>query len=138
MKGYFLRRLLEIRTYDDIYTASKKEFNRSGSGTPSDVTAWAVMKAEDAIKAMQAEFEDILAVEKTMLQLNKQQRKAVEIVYFTEPEKDLEKGDISDRVHKAELAIPASEQSVYNWLKKARRTFAKERGLKRTRETRSN
>lgn len=123
---------LKQKVYDDIYTASKKEFNRSGSGTPSDATAWAVMKAEDAIKEMQAEFEDILAVEKTMLQLNKHQRKAVEIVYFTEPEKDLEKGDISDRVHKAELTIPASERSIYRWLFKARKFFAKERGMRTT------
>lgn len=121
---------LKQKVYDEIYTASKKEYYRSGSGQPSDATACAVMKAEDAIKAMQAEFEDIIAVEKTMLQLNKHQRKAVEIVYFTEPEKDLEKGDISDRVHKAELEIPASEDTIYRWLRKARRVFAKERGLR--------
>lgn len=121
---------LKQKVYDEIYTASKKEFYRSGNGQHSDATACAVMKAEDAVREMQAEFEDILAVEKTMLQLNTHQRKAVEIVYFTEPEKDLEKGDISDRVHKAELEIPASEQSIYNWLKKARRTFAEERGLR--------
>lgn len=121
---------LKKKVYDEIYTASKKEYYRSGNGMPTDATACAVMKAEDTIKAMQAEFEDIIAVEKTMLQLNKHQRKAVEIVYFTEPEKDLEKGDISDRVHKAELEIPASEQSVYKWLRKARKMFAKERGLR--------
>lgn len=125
---------LKKKVYDEIYTASKKEHYRSGSGMPSDVTAYAVMNAEDAIKSMQAEFEDIIAVEKTILRLNKHERRAVEIVYFTDPKKDLEKGDISDRVHRAELEIPASEKSIYRWLKTARMIFSKERGLRTTRK----
>lgn len=54
----------------------------------------------------------------------------MEIVYFADPKKELEKKDISDRVHKAELGIPTSERSIYSWLKMARGIFARERGLR--------
>ena len=121
---------LEQMVRDRIYQQSRKAVLRSGSGMPSDATAVAVMKAEDAVRDLQAEILDITAVEKTLKRLNAQQRKAVEIVYFTDPEKDLERNDISDRVHKAELSIPASEQSIYKWLRKARIFFAEERGLR--------
>ena len=121
---------LEQMVRDCIYQQSKREVLRSGNGMPSDATAVAVMKAEDAVQDLQAEMMDIIAVEKTLMRLNEQQRKAVEIVYFTDAEKDLEKNDISNRVHKAELYIPASEQSVYRYLKKAREIFAEERGLR--------
>lgn len=121
---------LKQKVYDEIYTASKKEYYRSGNGILSDATAYAVMKADDAVRSMQAEFEDIIAVEKTLIRLTRHQRMAVEIVYFAEPKRELGKGDISDRVHKAGIEIPASEDTVYRWLRKARRVFAEERGLR--------
>ncbi len=125
---------LEQMVRDTIYEKSKREFCRSGMGMHSDATAYAVMKAEDAVREMQAEFEDIIAVEKTMQRLTHHQRKAVEIVYFTDPDKELEKNDISNRVHQAELEIPASERSIYGWLYKARKIFAEERGLRTTKK----
>ncbi|MGN1231562.1 MAG: hypothetical protein ACI4TP_06645, partial [Anaerotignum sp.] len=118
---------LKQKVYDEIYTASKKEIYRSGSGMPVDATAYAVVKAEGELHNMEAEFRDIIAVEKTMMQLRRDQKKAVEMVYFEEPEKPLKKGVISDRVHKAEFEIPASERSIYEWLARARRIFAEER-----------
>ena len=121
---------LEQMVRDRIYQQSKREFLRSGSGTPISPTEYAAMKAEDAVRDLQAELMDIIAVEKTLVRLNLQQRKAVEIVYFADPEKDLERNDISNRVHRAELSIPASEKSVYRYLKKAREIFAEERGLR--------
>ena len=116
----------------EIYTKSRKEYLRSGQGSADDATAHAVMAAEDAVKEMSAEINDIVAVEKTMRRLGVHQRKAVEIVYFTDADKPLEKNDISDRVHQAEIEIPASERSIYEWLAKARRIFAEERGLRHT------
>ncbi|WP_312059377.1 hypothetical protein [Anaerotignum sp.] len=113
-----------------IYEQSSREIVRFGSGTYSDSTAYSAMKGEDATCEMAAEFLDIMAVEKTLVQLNEYQRLAVEVVYFTDAKKELEKGDISKRVHKAGLIIPASERNVYNWLARARRVFAKERGLR--------
>ncbi len=115
---------------DRIYEQSKREIFRSGSGSYADNTACAVMKAEDEILDLQAEILDIIAVEKTMKQLAPGQRKAVEIVYFTDAGKELEKGDISKRVNKAEIEIPASTITIYRWLKNARFIFSQERGLR--------
>jgi hypothetical protein len=115
---------------DMIYEQLHREIIRSGSGSYSDSTAYTAMKAEDKVVDMTGEFLDIIAVEKTLMQLDKYQRMAVEIVYFMDAKKQLEKGDISKRVHKAGLAIPASERNIYNWLAKARKVFAKERGLR--------
>lgn len=121
---------LKQQVRDRIYEQSRHETIRTGSGSYSDSTAYAVMKAEDEVLHMEAEFLDIIAVEKTLKQLTIHQKKAVEIVYFTDAKKDLKKGEISERVHKAEMAIPASERNIYNWLRYARRIFAKERGLR--------
>lgn len=121
---------LKQQVKERIYEQSKREIIRSGSGTHSDNTACAVMKAEDEILNMQADILDIIAVEKTLRQLNKYQRTAVEIVYFAEADRDLTRNDISQRVHKAELTIPAGEKTVYRWLSKARKIFARERGLR--------
>jgi len=113
-----------------IYEQTSREIIRTGSGTHSDSTAYLAMAADDASCEMAAEFLDIMAVEKTLMQLNEHQRAAIEIVYFTDAKKELQKGEISKRVHKAEMEIPASEQSIYNWLRKARKIFASERGLR--------
>ncbi|MDD3393797.1 MAG: hypothetical protein PHG19_04035 [Anaerotignum sp.] len=121
---------LKQQVKERIYEQSKREIFRSGSGTHSDNTAYAVMKAEDEILNMQADILDIIAVEKTMRQLSKYQRQAVEIVYFVEADKELTRNDISQRVHKAELTIPAEERTIYRWLSRARKIFARERGLR--------
>ncbi len=121
---------LKQQVKDRIYEQTKREISRTGSGMPSDATAYAVMQAEEVVCNMQAEFLDIIAVEKTMRQLNKYQRQAVEIVYFVEADKELTRNDISQRVHKAELTIPAEERTIYRWLSRARKIFARERGLR--------
>lgn len=125
---------LEQKVREDIYKQSKREYFRSGSGMLGDATAYAVMRAEDAVREVQAELEDILAVEKTLQALNRMESQAVEIVYFADAERPLERNDISDRVHQAELTIPASERSIYGWLYKARKIFAEERGLRTTKK----
>lgn len=125
---------LKQRVYEDIYSRQKREYLRSGSGMLSDTTAYAVMAAEDAMRDMRAEFEDIIAVEKTLQRLTQPQRQAVELVYFINPEQPLERNDISERVHRAELEIPASERSIYGWLYRARKIFAEERGLRTTKK----
>lgn len=56
--------------------------------------------------------------------------KVLKMVYMADPQKDLRKHDISDRVHAAEIEIPASEGSIYRWLRITRELFAKERGLR--------
>lgn len=121
---------LEQIVRDRIYEQSKREYRRGGLGMHTDATAYAVMQAEDAVREMQAEFEDILAVERTLKRLTYAQRRAVELVYFAEPKREMERNDISDRVHQAELEIPASTDTIYRWLRSARMIFAEERGLR--------
>lgn len=100
----------------------------SGISKPTEA---ALMYAENVLHQKEAELLDILAVERTIIQLNRFEKQAVEIVYFEEPKKELEKRDISNRVQKAIIQIPASERSVYYYLKKARSIFAFERGLRK-------
>jgi len=108
-------------------------YGAKGSGV-SNPTEGALIKKENIIRQHAAEFEDIKAVEKTLavMQLSNgiAACKAVEMVYFKDCWKELEKGDIENRVHYAELHIPASRRQIYYWLSKARKLFAYERGLR--------
>lgn len=116
----------------------------SGVSKPTEA---AIMRAEAAVNEKLAEIKDMEAVEKTLAELRacssfyenpsrlmKHERTnivmAIEIVYFTDAEKELQKGDIHNRVHKAVLEIPASEKTVYRWLGKARKIFAEKRELR--------
>ena len=104
-----------------------------GSGICSPTEA-ALISKESAIADKAAELADIEAVDKVLHALDvcghRSILQAIEHVYFKDCWRDLEKGDISDRVHYAELHIPASERQIYYWLRKARRMVASERGLR--------
>jgi hypothetical protein len=134
---------LKQQLYDAALEASKREIMHSGN--ISKPTEYAVINAERAVDERKGELLDILAVEQVMAltegspegilcrsgnPMNYYIRRAIEIVYFADADKPLQKGDISMRVHKAELEIPASERQIYYWLSKARRMFAEERGLR--------
>ena len=98
-------------------------------------TEAALMRKETVLRDRAAEIADLAAVEKTLHIVGscvsgREVRLSMENVYFKDPWKDLEKGDIHDRVHYCEIHIPASERQIYRWLKKARLTFAEERGLR--------
>jgi len=97
-------------------------------------TEAALIRQEQIIAEHAAELADIEAVSKVLVSLDmcnhRDMIRAIEIVYFADCWRDLEKGDISTRVHKAELIIPASEKTIYRWLKQARIMLAKERGLR--------
>ena len=98
-------------------------------------TEQALLAAEGALEKRAAELNDLLAVENTLFILEKQGRRhdiisAVEAVYFADAHKDLGRGDISARVRRASLFIPAGEATVYRHLRYARRLFAIERGLR--------
>lgn len=103
------------------------------SGNIAKPTEYQILKMEEAEEQHIAEILDIAAVCKTIRAIEKINKgedikKAVEIVYMDDAEK--EKGVISARVAKAAIEIPASERSIYYWLKIARTIFAKERGLR--------
>lgn len=58
--------------------------------------------------------------------------KAIEQIYFVSPNKCLSSKKIGERVKRFAFMCPASERSVYRWLKIAREIFAQERGLNLT------
>lgn len=120
---------LEQQYYDEALNEYKKgEIKGSGISKP---TEQAVMYAEGRLRDKQAELWDILAVEKTLIQLDCCERQAVEMVYFEHAHRAIKKGEISERVTKASLYIPADERTVYRYLRKARLIFAYERGLRK-------
>lgn len=122
---------IKKRIYDEIYAQSSREqYSRGTTSVYSDSTAYAILQAEQKVSDLKAEIEDILAVEKTIAQVDKEVLDVIELVYFADPDKAIGKGEISNRVHKAEIKIYASERSIYMWLKKARLIFARERGLR--------
>jgi hypothetical protein len=117
---------------DDLKKNEIKRRREKGMGSPSEA---AIINAEKVIESRKAEFDDISAIEKTLQMLDychngHDIKLAIEYVYFKDCWKDLEKGDIQDKVHYAEIQIPACERNIYRWLKKARETFAEERGLR--------
>lgn len=120
------------KIYDEALEEYKKRLqSKSGISNPTEA---AIMRAEAAVNEKLAEIKDMEAVELTLRELEvsreRNMKKAVEIVYFTDAHKELEKGDINKRVHIAELSIPASERAIYKWLGKARKIFAGNRGLR--------
>ncbi|MCB2297781.1 hypothetical protein [Clostridium tagluense] len=106
-----------------------REGGKSGVSKPTES---AVIAAERAVSLKIAEIRDMEAVEKVIAELDVKRRrdiiKAIEYVYFSNPEKDIE--DIKAKVHHAEIFIPASERSIYRWLRQSRDLFAVERGLR--------
>lgn len=112
--------------YDDMVRSR-------GNGVCKPTEA-ALIRQEQIIAEHAAELADIEAVSKVLVSLDmcnhRDMIKAIEIVYFADCWRDLKKGDISARVHRAEIMIPASEKTIYRWLRAAREMFAKERGLR--------
>lgn len=106
---------------------------QKGAGICSP-TESALISKEKVIEEHAAELADIIAVDKVLYALDVCEHRsiiqAVEMVYFKDCWRDLEKGDISDRVHQAEIQIPASDRQVYRWLAQARKMVARERGLR--------
>ena len=103
-------------------------------GGISKPTEAAVIAAERAIEARAGELGDLIAVIQTIDQIGrrrdgKQMLRCLEMVYFVDPTKELEPGDISSRVVKASMEIPMSERTVFRRLREVRKIFAIERGL---------
>ncbi len=121
---------LEKKYYQEALEEYQRRQQSGGTGI-SKPTEQAVMYAEGILRQKQAELWDILAVEKTMMQLHVWERQAVEIVYFPHAQRDMQKGEIDNRVQEAVIKIPAGERTVYRYLKKAREIFAYERGLRK-------
>ena len=111
------------RYYKQIYDDA---VNSKMFSNPQDIITY----AENQITVNAPALCDIMAVNETisMLELGGREYivKAVKGVYYY----PICKGDISMRVHKLSLSIPASEASMYRWLHQARQLFAELRGLR--------
>lgn len=120
------------KIYDEALENYTKKMKGSGISCPTES---AVIAAENEVIQKLAEIKDMEAVEMTLAEIQcgcerSAIKQAIEIVYFTDANKELKKGDISDRVHKAELEIPASQATIYRWLKNTRKMFAMHRQLR--------
>ena len=121
------------KIYNEALESIKKreEAVKTGISRP---TEQALIKAEQAVAERVSEIMDMEAVEMVLTEFRVKHKieviKSVELVYFTDADKELQMGDIKNRVIRASMEIPASERSVYMWLKKARDLFAYQRGLR--------
>ena len=108
----------------DYATAAFREYARLGCPAPE-----AISRERDAALAA-----DLRAVAECLRLLYAEDKPfiadAVRAVYFASPGVPLRKGDIGARVAAFARACPASERSVYGWLKVARKRFARVRGLR--------
>ena len=93
----------------------------------------AVRRAEAAVSENTALFADIAAVEKTLSLLSRcgdpDRLKAVRAVYISD--KGSTRKDIALRIRSVSRNIPATERTIYRWLKEARTVFVEFRGLYR-------
>lgn len=122
--------------YEDMYRAAynialedeRREIVRvKGVGNP---TQQAIINAEAEMDRRAGEFRDILAVEQALAAMRPEVRLAVKFIYFAGADRELVKGDIERRVHRAEIEIPASRRQIYRWLYGARVLFSEIRGLR--------
>lgn len=105
----------------------QRSISRAGINSPTESS---LIHKEQVLRDKAAELFDLEAVEKVMRCSTKEMRQALEMVCMKDCWKDLEWGDISSRVHYAELHIPASQAQIYRWLAKSCLNFARERGLR--------
>ena len=100
-------------------------------------TELAMMRADKAVLEKKGELEDILAVEETLKQLayeynGAEIKRSIELIYFTDPNKELERNEFSNKVLYAAQEIHCDERTIYRYLGKARSIFAENRGLRKT------
>lgn len=125
--------VLRERVYDyALGIERKREVSSKGLSKP---TEQAIINAQCMLAEFEAKLLDILAVESTLRILSLREngqaiKRAVEIVYFTEPDRDIRRNEITERSIYAALIIHADERTVYRYLKQARAIFAQERGLR--------
>lgn len=119
------------KIYEEALESIKEQEGCTGVSKP---TEGAIMRAEKAVNEKIAEIKDMEAVEKVLAEYRSTWKshiaRAIELVYFKDPDKEIGIGDIQNRVNAAVIEISASERSIYYWLKQARELFAQNRGLR--------
>lgn len=121
------------KIYKEAIEESKKnELKTNNICSPTEL---AMMRADKAVVEKKGELEDILAVEETLKQLAYEYNGAeilsvVDRVYFVQPDKAIEKGELKNRVLAAIEEIHIGERTAWRYLAKARDIFAENRGLR--------
>ena len=92
-----------------------------------------LIKAEAEVSKRKPLLEDIDAVNKVFMMLRENDKEyildALRAVYFVAPYTRVSRSVYASRVRAFSMEYPASEISVYRWLKSARELFAVYRGL---------
>ena len=116
-------------SYAEAVEKIKKRVKERGR-TDSDNDTEAI---EAELEKKSAELCDIMACEETFAVLDGNRRhisEAVRQVYMVDPLHEPKRGELSARVLKYALDVPASEVQVYRWLRSARELFCVFRGLR--------
>jgi hypothetical protein len=108
---------------DDII----KQAKCAGISNPTEAM---LLYKERILHEKAAELADLEAAEKALSVCGRFPQEAVEMVYMKDCWKELEWGDISTRVHYAEIHIPASQAQIYRWLAHVCKEFAIARNLR--------
>ncbi len=104
---------------------------KNGISKPTEAQ---IMAAEKQLENAVGQLKDLLAVILTIEILQKRRDgdliiRCLQTVYFAEPKREFERGEISDRVQYLSYNEHIGERTVYRKLYIARKTFATERGL---------
>lgn len=112
---------------------AKRENAPKSDGSPIESL---LIYGEKAVEEKISEINDLEAVERTLkeFEANIYGRSIVlpliKIVYFTDSNRDIKRGEIRDRVLKACNELNIGEATAYRYLKKARVLFAHNRKLR--------
>jgi len=121
----------------EIYNQALEEYKRrEPRARINNSSEIVVMGSEKSVENNMAAIKDMEAVEWTLAEIRTNSAKypgmlrVIEIVYFTDANLELHKGDIRSRILKAEIDTHISERNIYRYLKKVRIMFAEKRGLR--------
>lgn len=118
------------QTRSEIEDRIRNGYIRNNPGDPQVVN----IKAQAEVDKRFAELNDIDACAETFRLLRESGKdyvcKAVEDVYMYDAQRDLHRGEITRRVIRVAVTLPASEREVYRWLAEARTLFSALRGLR--------
>lgn len=103
-----------------------------GLGNPTEAV---VIAAEKSMEEKRAVLEDLEAADRAMQIIQSKPQgegmlDALRIVYMSEPDRPIKRGEIAARAQAAAEEIHVDIATVYRWLWMARRLFAQERGLR--------
>lgn len=119
---------------ESIDAITKRQGSSTGDkGSPTEAQ---LIYADKVVEEKISEIKDLEAVEKVLNECESQgftgreMKEVIQIVYFTNSDKPIKKGEVRDRVLRACNKLNISESTTYRYLKRARLLFAHNRGLR--------